>query len=152
MKIDLQVDISKAQTELKKTQLEMIASVQRSLLKTAQYGTQIILDRTERGFGYDGKFAEYSASYRKMKAAGWPKSTSRRSFGGDKSGVVNLTVHGEMLSSIQQRSLGPNVAEIFFGRATEAKKAAFNNSRRRFFGFNSAETDRLSSFFRKDLK
>jgi hypothetical protein len=61
-------------------------------------------------------------------------------------------VHGEMLSSIQQRSLGSNVVEIFFGRATEAKKAAFNNQKRKFFGFNQSEVGQLNKFFLKELK
>lgn len=153
MKIDLQVDISKAQNELKKTQLEMAFSIQKSLLKTAQFGTQIILDRTEKGIGVDGSFKRYSPAYAKAKAEGWSKAgTTRRAFGGDSSGIVNLTVHGEMLSSIKQRSLGSNTVEIFFGRSTEAKKAAFNQKTRKFFGFNRTEMDRLQAFFIKGLQ
>ena len=152
MNITLDVDISKVQKELKKTQLEMNRLISKSLLKTAQYGTQIILDRTSKGIGYEGKFAPYSPAYRKAKAEGWNKAGSgRRAFGGDKSGIVNLTVHGEMLSSIQQRGLGSNVVEIFFGRATEAKKAAFNNQKRKFFGFNDSERTRLNAFFFKEM-
>lgn len=152
MKVDIQVDIEKVRKDLNKTQLEMNRLVGKALMKTAQYGTQIILDRTEKGFGYDGRFAPYSPAYRKAKAEGWNRAGSgRRAFGGDKSGIVNLTVHGEMLSSIQQRNLGSNVVEIFFGRATEAKKAAFNNQKRKFFGFNAGEQDSLSRFFFKEM-
>lgn len=153
MKLDIKVDMAQVQKDLKKTQLEMNRLISKTLMKTAQYGTQIILDRTAKGVGYEGKFRAYSPAYRKAKAEGWNKAGSgRRSFGGDKSGIVNLTVHGEMLSSIQQRGLGSNVVEIFFGRATEAKKAAFNNEKRKFFGFNAGEQDKLSKFFYKELK
>jgi hypothetical protein len=145
--------MAQVQKDLKKTQLEMNRAISKSLLKTAQYGTQIILDRTAKGIGYEGKFIAYSPAYRKAKAEGWNRAGSgRRSFGGDASGIVNLTVHGEMLSSIQQRSLGSNVVEIFFGRATEAKKAAFNNQKRKFFGFNQSEVGQLNKFFLKELK
>ena len=153
MKLEIKIDSSKVEKDLKKTQLELNRIISKTLLKTAQYGTQIILDRTEKGIGYEGKFAPYSPAYRKAKAQGWNKAgSSRRAFGGDKSGIVNLTVHGEMLSSIQQRGLGSNVVEIYFGRATEAKKAAFNNEKRKFFGFNTSEQDKLSKFFYKELK
>ena len=153
MKLDIKVDMAQVQKDLKKTQLEMNRLISKTLMKTAQYGTQIILDRTAKGVGYEGKFTAYSPAYRKAKAEGWNRAGSgRRSFGGDKSGIVNLTVHGEMLSSIQQRSLGANVVEIFFGRATEAKKAAFNNQKRKFFGFNQSEVGQLNKFFLKELK
>lgn len=153
MKLDIQIDMTQVKKDLKKTQVEMNRLISKSLLKTAQYGTQIILDRTAKGVGYDGKFKAYSPAYRKAKAEGWNRAGSgRRAFGGDSSGIVNLTVHGEMLSSIQQRSLGSNVVEIFFGRATEAKKAAFNNQKRKFFGFNQSEVGKLNSFFIKELK
>jgi hypothetical protein len=153
MKVDISVDVSKAEKDLNKTKLEIQLSIKKSLMKTAQYGTQIILDRTEKGIGYLGKFAPYSPAYRKAKAEGWNRAgTNRRAFGGDSSGIVNLNVHGEMLSSIQQRGLGSNVVEIFFGRATEAKKAAFNSQKRKFFGFNDAEIGKLSAFFSKELK
>lgn len=153
MKLDLQVDMTQVQKDLKKTQLEMDRAISKSLLKTAQYGTQIILDRTAKGIGYLGKFKPYSPEYRKAKAEGWNRAgASRRAFGGDASGIVNLNVHGEMLSSIQQRALSSNVVEIYFGRATEAKKAAFNNQTRKFFGFNTSESSKLSAFFIKELK
>ena len=154
MKLDIQVDISKVQKELGKTQLEMNRLISKSLLKTAQYGTQIILDRTSKGIGYEGKFAPYSPAYRKAKAEGWNKypKTREPSFSGDASGIVNLTVTGKMLASIQQRSIGSNTVELFFSNPTSAKKAAFNHQRRKFFGFNNGEQDKLSRFFYKELK
>ena len=152
MNVNLSLNIDEVQKSLNKSKAEIQAIVQKSLLKTAQYGTQIILDRTERGVGYLGPFAPYSPAYRKMKAKGWQASPTRRGFGGDRSGVVNLTVSGNMLSSIQSRALNQNTARIYFGRGAEAKKAAFNDQRRPFFGFNAKEQDALSRFFQRDFK
>jgi hypothetical protein len=151
MKLDIKVDMNQVQKDLKKTQLEMNGLISKALLKTAIYGTQIIEDRTEKGMGYDGKFKPYSPAYRIAKSKGWEKTAKREFFSGDKSGIVNLTVQGYMLSSMTQRKLGSSVVEIYFGRAPEAKKAAFNNEKRKFFGFNAQEVDRLSSFFFKEL-
>lgn len=152
MNVNLSLNVAEVQKSLNKSKAEIQALVEKSLLKTAQYGTQIILDRTEKGVGYLGPFAPYSPAYRKAKAAGWKATPKRRGFGGDSSGVVNLSVHGTMLSSIQQRALSQNTARIYFGRATEAKKAAFNDERRPFFGFSSKEQDTLSRFFQRDFK
>jgi hypothetical protein len=43
-------------------------------------------------------------------------------------------------------------AEIFFSRVTEAKKAAMNNKKRPFFGFNDQEEKQLGKVFFKALK
>ena len=152
MKLEIKIDSSQVEKDLKKTQLEMNRLISKTLMKTAIYGTQIIEDRTKKGVGYLGKFAPYSPAYRKAKSSGWEATKKRRKFSGDKSGIVNLTLHDEMLSSMTQRTLGSNVVEIFFGRAPEAKKAAFNNEKRKFFGFNAGEQDKLSKFFYKELK
>jgi hypothetical protein len=152
MKVNLSLNIAEVEKSLNKTKAEIRAIVEKSLMKTAQYGTQIILDRTEKGVGYLGKFAPYSPAYRKAKAAGWKATPRRRGFGGDSSGVVNLNVSGSMLSSIQQRALNQDTVQIYFGRATEAKKAAFNNERRPFFGFNDKEQEALSKFFFREFQ
>lgn len=122
-----------------------------ALQKTALAGIQIIEDRTERGTGYLGKFAPYDPQYARSKASGWPRTPTRRAFGGDPSGVVNLTVHGEMLSAMAQRKVTQGVREIYFARATEARKAYYNNLKRKFFGFNQSEKRRLGQFFKKVL-
>lgn len=152
MNVDLSLNVDEVMKSLNKSKAEIAVIVEKSLMKTAQFGTQIILDRTEKGVGYAGRFAPYSPAYRKAKAAGWKATPTRRGFGGDSSGVVNLNVSGSMLSSIQQRALNQNAVRIYFGRATEAKKAAFNNERRPFFGFNNKEQEALSRFFIRDFK
>lgn len=139
-KVSVEVDSRSLELLLNRKANDIVSDIERSLLKTAQYGTQIILDRTERGIGYKGQFEKYSPGYAKYRAQKGRGQTP------------DLNFSGRMLSSIQQRKAGRNVAEIYFGRATEAKKAAFNNQKRPFFGFNSSEKDKLQKFFSRDFK
>jgi len=130
---------------------ELSDSVKRALSRTAQAGVNIIEDRTAEGKGIDGAFRKYSPSYQKAKSSGWPKTDKRRGFGGDSTGIVNLSVHGTMLGSMTTRA-NSRQAEIFFSRATESKKAAMNNKTRPFFGFNRKEEKRLGQVFFRNLK
>jgi hypothetical protein len=127
-----------------------IGSLQKPLSRTALLGVQIIKERTEKGVGYMGKFAPYVPSYAKRKAEGWPAGKVTRAFSGDPSGVVNLMVRGNMLGAMITEASG-NSAKIMFSRREEAAKAAWNNRKRPFFGFNQAEAKRLATFFRKEL-
>jgi hypothetical protein len=128
--------------------------VQKALLRTAILGQQIIKDRTIQGVGYQGKFAPYSAYYAALKAKGWETGKGpfgqQRAFGGDPSGVVNLTLSGEMLADMQTSASG-NVASIYFANAQLAQRAAFNNRKRPFFGFNTKEGKRLADYFKKQV-
>ena len=130
---------------------EKLAKREVALNRTAMLGTNIILDRTSKGEGYGGRFSAYSPEYAKRKSEGWEGSGRVRGFGGDASGVVNLKVRGEMLSSIVHKA-NKNEAEIFFSRAAEAKKAAMNNELRPFFGFNKAEKERLVKYFMRQMQ
>ena len=130
---------------------EKLKHREKALNRTAILGTNIILDRTAKGEGFDGKFEPYSAGYAMRKSLGWEGSGQTRGFGGDASGMVNLRVSGQMLGSITHKS-NQNKAEIFFSRATEAKKAAMNNKLRPFFGFNDAEKDRLVKYFMRQMQ
>jgi len=121
-----------------------------NLYKTAQAGIQVIQDRTEKGKGYEGRFMKYTPAYAKSKAEGWPKTETRSAFSGDPSGVVNLMVTGNMLGSIiaERKS---DLAKIKFARATESKKAFYNNRIRPFFGFNDSEKRALTKFFIREV-
>lgn len=124
----------------------------RALSATAQQGIVMILDRTEKGKGYNNRFKPYNPQYARSKAQGWPRTKTRRAFGGDPSGKVNLMVSGNMLSSIKSKVDKPNLtAELGFSRATEAQKAYWNNRTRPFFGFNQREQNFLRKFFYKRL-
>lgn len=138
--ITIDIDAAGLEKALKNAKRDVELQIQKSLLKTAQFGTQIILDRTERGIGYEGKFKDYSPAYAKFRTKKGRQLTP------------DLNFIGRMLGSIQQAKESSNVAKIYFGRAEEAKKAAFNNKLRPFFGFNSIEKDRLRRFFNKDFK
>lgn len=147
----LRVDATRVTALLDNTITALPQEIDLALQKTALKGIQIIQDRTAEGQGYMGKFVRYTPEYAKRKAEGWPSTKSRRAFGGDPSGVVNLNVTGEMLGSMAQRRVRQNVREIYFPRATEATKAYYNNQRRKFFGFSPTEKSTLGRFFKKAL-
>jgi hypothetical protein len=127
--------------------IEGITKKTESSLKVAAIkAEQIILDRTEKGIGYQGRFARYSSGYAKAKRAGWKKTPKRKGFSGDASGIVNLMVTGNMLGAITHKAK-KDQARLFFTRATEAKKAAFNNAKRPFFGLNAGEIDQVRRAF-----
>ena len=48
----VEIDDRNLEALLKRKANDIVSDIERSLLKTAQYGTQIIIDRTERGIGY----------------------------------------------------------------------------------------------------
>ena len=157
MKVEVKFDSKRALNNIRKIQRQMPGVLTKALRATAQFGVQVIQDRTEKGVGYEGRFKAYSAQYRKAKSAGWPASKAgsksfRPAFSGDTTGVVNLNVTGKMLGSMSSRSLGFNKAEIYFTRPTEGKKAAFNQEIRPFVGFNNSEKQRLKKFFNKQIE
>jgi len=152
MKIDFVFDSKRLERELSKMQKSMPQAVDRVLLQTAQFGTNIILDRTERGYGYAGRFNAYTPEYVKRKGQGWSSTGKTRGFGGAPTSPVNLNLRGEMLGSMASAKVKSGVAKIYFTRQTEAKKAAFNNKTRPFFGFNQREQDRLRKFFFNRIK
>jgi len=150
MKIAMTIDkagFEKAMLSLKAIEAKIPVAVSRS----AQYTESIILARTAKGEGVDGKFEPYSTGYADAKRDGWAGTRSRQGFGGDPSGIVNLMVHGTMLAAMQTSAEG-NTARIHFGRATEARKAAFNHAQRPFFAVNNAEHDQIVAFFNKQLR
>jgi len=151
MKVDVRIDAKRLHTYIKRAIKDMPQEIDRALYKTSQQGVNVILNRTEKGTGTDGAFKRYTPAYATIKAEGWPGTKTRRAFGGDPSGVVNLMVSGNMLSSMTATKPKNHRSRITFSRATEAKKAFWNNQQRKFFEFNQKEVNKLSSFFRKEL-
>ena len=118
---------------------ELSASVKRALLITAQEGVNVIQDRTAKGVGYKGMFASYTPEYALFRA------------GKGRGTKPDLNFTGQMLGSMSVRA-NSKQAEIFFSRATESKKAAMNDKKRPFFGFNDQEEKQLGKIFFKALK
>mgnify|MGYP005624501657 FL=1 len=119
---------------------ELSASVKRALSVTAQVGINIIEARTSKGVGFKGgKFKKYTPIYAAFRASRG-RSTN-----------PDLQFTGQMLSSMTSRA-SSRQAEIFFTRATEAKKAAMNNKTRPFFGFSGREEKQLGEVFFRALK
>jgi hypothetical protein len=150
MKISMTID--KAGLDAKMLALKAIEQkIPIAISRAAQYTEGLILARTAKGDGVDGKFEQYSTGYADAKRDGWAGTRSRQGFGGDASGIVNLMVHGTMLAAMQTSAEG-NTARIHFGRATEARKAAFNHAQRPFFAVNNKERDQIVAFFNKQLR
>lgn len=115
--------------------------VTRGIRAAAIKGKEIIDERTSRGMGINGKFDDYPEKYKTwLEAAGYPTSP------------VDLENEGDMLRSMQAKVTSSNEAMLYFDNSLQAKKAAFNNQSRPFFGFNDKEEKRLADVFRKQLK
>lgn len=152
MRTSIEFDAKKLDRRLDKLLREMPAVVDKALIQTAQFGTDLIEDRTAKGFGYSGKFKPYTPEYIKRKGQGWRSTDRTIGFGGAPTSPVNLSLRGEMLGSMASKKVKTGVARIYFTRAPEAKKAAFNNKTRPFFGFNDLEQNRLRKFFANRIK
>ena len=140
MKLTLDTNFKEVQKIINKRGKDLRKSTQKSLLRTALAGLNIIQSRTNKGQGYKGgKFKGYSSAY----------SAFRRNNG---RGVVpDLQFTGQMFSAMTVKA-NSQEAEIFFNRATEAKKAAMNDKKRPFFGFSRNEEKKLALVFERNLK
>ena len=140
MSFNLNVSVSPKDLKglLPKQRKAILKNRKRALLATAVKGSEIILERTAKGIGYKGAFAEYSDRYAEFRRA-----TGR-------STRPDLFYSGSMLGNMTQKA-NSNQAVIFFSRAAEAKKAAMNNDSRPFMGFDRKESEELSAFFSRKL-
>ena len=126
--------------KLEKKGKDLKQSFKPALSKVALLGINLIEDRTEKGTGYKGgKFKRYSENYAKF----------RRKKGRGKK--VDLQFSGRMLGSMTSKA-DSRKATIFFTRGEEAKKAAFNDKTRPFFGFNRKDKKRLAKRFIESLE
>jgi hypothetical protein len=139
LSMDMTFDSKALEAKLRKIERQMPKKLDDALHATAGLGVQIIKKRTAKGIGYKGTFAPYSARYAQHK-------TEER--GG--TAKPNLFYTGRMLGSLQNFK-GRAEATIGFTRATESKKAFFNNKTRPFMGFTRNEKDRLINFMKKRL-
>lgn len=132
--------------------------IDRAIGRVGTLGKQIILQRTEKGRGIDGPFKPYSGSLTK---GFWKGDKNKKGSGylayrkyelqKDNPKKVNLNATGQMLRSVQVRQADSRTANIYFDNPDAAKKAAFNDKTRPFFGFNRREENRLVALFRKEM-
>jgi len=145
MQIKINTNAKEIAKRVNKQGKELSDSVKNALSITAQAGVNIILERTSEGKSYKGRaFAEYSKKGRNGGYAAFRASKGRGS-------APDLFFTGKMLGSMTTKA-NYRQAEIFFSRATESKKAAMNNIKRPFFGFNNREEKKLGKIFFKALK
>ena len=139
MEVEIDTNLQDIRRRIGKKGDELSASIKKALSITAQVGINIIEARTSKGVGFKGKFKAYTPIY-----AAFRQSRGR-------SAKPDLQFTGQMLGSMTSRTTSRQ-AEIFFSRATESKKAAMNNIKRPFFGFNKKEQEKLGEVFFKALK
>ena len=129
----------------------MNVNIEKTLMKTANYGIQIILTRTQKGQGLNGAFRPYSPQYLKWKTQKY----------GSISRTPNLQLTNEMLGAIAPTKVSPKTVRLGFTRLGAgtavskigpAKKAWYNQVAGRvlrpFFGFTKPEIKRLTQFFK----
>jgi|9_EtaG_2_1085328.scaffolds.fasta_scaffold01280_11 hypothetical protein len=124
----------------KQEQRDIKRGIDKAISRVGSLGKQIILQRTKVGEGVDGPFKAYTPAY-----------ISQLASEGKPSIPVDLFNTGQMIRSIQVRRSNSRTAEIYFDNPEAAKKAAFNDRTRPFFGFNAKEEDRLAALFRKEI-
>ena len=140
MEIKLQANFKQAANDLKKRGKSLKSSAKKALLITALKGINIIEARTSKSRSYKGTFfKKYNASYAAYRLQ---KGRSTK---------PDLQFTGQMMGSMSAVSTGSH-AEIYFTRATEAKKAAMNDKKRPFFGFSRKEQKTLGKTFERYLK
>ena len=113
----------------------------RAMLRAAAVGRARIDKRTRMGLDvHEQPFRPYSEAYK-----GFRREKGRPV---DK---VNLIFTGKMLGDMQFGMQGQD-GLINFSRRTEAKKAAFNNRSRQFFGLNRGDTRAIRDAYFKGLR
>lgn len=125
---------------IKQEERDIKRGIDKAIGRVGSLGKQIILKRTKDGEGVDGPFKPYTPAY-----------MSRLDRQGKPDSPVDLFNTGQMIRSMQVRQANSRTAEIYFDNPTAAKKAAFNDQTRPFFGFNAKEEDRLVALFRKEI-
>lgn len=124
----------------KQARRDISRGITKAIGRTGTLGKSIILDRTKLGKGINSAFKPYTPEYMAvLSEEGKPDSP------------VDLYNTGQMLRSMQTKQLNSRTAQIYFDNPEAAKKAAFNNEARPFFGFSAKEEQRLSTYFRKEM-
>lgn len=111
----------------------------RAMQRVVLQGVSIIEQRTAKGQGFKGgRFRPYTPEYALFRSQSGRGTTP------------NLEFTGRMLSALTQTA-DKRKGVIFFSRANEARKAAFNNQTRPFMGFTRDERVELSDVYRGTL-
>ena len=137
MQVNITTNSAKVRKALKDAGDEVKAKTKLGLSRAAQQGINIIQDRMDKGQEIEGgKFKPYTEKYAAFRA-----KEGKQPF-------PNLQFTRGMRNAMTTRA-NSRMAEIFFTTGDEAKKAAFNDKSRPFFGFSNDEENKLSDIFFK---
>jgi hypothetical protein len=140
--IAARIDSSDVDAQLKKFINDFPEDVKNALGETADLAITVILDRTIKGFGLDGKFKPYSKRYAWIRKTTPPEAQTV---------FVDLTRSGDMIGSINVTKLTTKYAVISSDSTAEKMKVAGTNKDRRWFGLSDKERNKLVLFFRQHL-
>lgn len=156
MNVNVQIDSKKLEGHLKKAITETPRVVAMAMDRTAGTASNDLIKRTQKGQGVDGPLRAYARKYAEAKRKGWGGTKSRRGFGGDSSGVVNLTLHGDMTGDVvpfpAKIISGKIEAYIAPARASEKRKVFYTDRVRHWWGFSSKEQKYISRIFSGHFK
>jgi len=110
-----------------------------AMAATVLQAQTIIKKRTSAGVDVNGKaFAPYSNAYSAFRSKSGRSTTP------------DLMFSGRMMASMKATASSRR-GVLFFSRAEESKKAAFNNRTRKFFDLSKKELERLQNVYFKRL-
>lgn len=131
----MRISISTSKVNLGTYQNQISKELRTALAKAGSLAKQIILQRTEKGQGVEGKFEQYTAKHAKRRK----KNTLPA--------IPDLRFTGEMFKAFNVR-IKADYAELYFVSAEQNKKAFFNDKIRPFFDLNNKEKERVRKLFR----
>lgn len=131
--------------DFKKMSREMVRRSERGLTRSLPLRALDIKLRTQKGIDVDGaSFEPYTPAYAKY-----------RRVKGRSASPVNLLFTGDLLSSITtkvERSGDSIIGYIYFGDATNAKKAKGLMKKRKFFGLSEENKEKIRLDIKKEMK
>jgi len=140
-----------------------------AMTRTVLAGTEIIEDRTAKGRGINRGFARYSSTWLQIRRAlGKSSPTVDLQFGYERLPNTRIGSPNDskfasrvkaayksrpsMLAALKGKAQSKKLGIIYFTRPDAAKRAAFNNKSRPFFGFNRKEERRLADVYLSGIK
>jgi hypothetical protein len=111
-----------------------------ALMSAGEKARALILNRTSRGIGLNGRFKRYDTKYAKYRSKKGKGSTP------------NLSFSGDMLGSLSVTKTKTTSVLVHFKNRKEAKKAAYNNKKRPFFGIKPEEKKLVAAAFKDQLE
>jgi len=136
----MKIDASRFHSFMQDYRDNLKRAIPTALMSAGQKARALILDRTKRGIGLNGRFKRYDTKYAKYR--------SKKG----KGATPNLSFSGDMLSNISVTKTKTTSVLVHFKNRKEAKKASYNNKKRPFFGIKPEEKKLVAAAFKDQLE